>query len=107
MSLDSPSPLRVLVAGGGVAGLEALLALRDLAGDRVTLTLLSPEDAFVYRPMAVAQPFARGHARRHGLRTVTGNVDADLVRGALIEVDAERRTAVTDTGERLPYDALL
>ena len=30
---DRPDPLRVLIAGGGVASLEALLALRDLAGD--------------------------------------------------------------------------
>ncbi len=41
-----------------MAGLEALLALRDLAGDRVELTLLSPETDFVYRPMAVAEPLA-------------------------------------------------
>ena len=59
--------LRVLIAGGGVAGLEALLALRDLAGDRVELTLLSPETEFVYRPMAVAEPFGRGRADRHPL----------------------------------------
>jgi sulfide:quinone oxidoreductase len=52
-----PRPLQVLVAGGGVAGLEALLALRDLAGERVELTLLSPEAEFVYRPMAVAEPW--------------------------------------------------
>jgi hypothetical protein len=29
------NPLRVLIAGGGVAGLEAMLALRELADDRV------------------------------------------------------------------------
>ena len=29
-----PGPFHVLVAGGGVAGLEALLALRDVAQDR-------------------------------------------------------------------------
>jgi NADPH-dependent 2,4-dienoyl-CoA reductase/sulfur reductase-like enzyme len=33
---------RVLVAGGGVTGLEALLALSDLAGERIELTLLAP-----------------------------------------------------------------
>ncbi|CAN5577072.1 hypothetical protein BH20ACT19_BH20ACT19_02960 [soil metagenome] len=63
--MAGPSAFRVLVAGGGVAGLEALLALRDLAGARVELALLSPETDFVYRPMAVAEPFARGHAARH------------------------------------------
>jgi sulfide:quinone oxidoreductase len=37
-----------VVAGGGVAGLEALLALRALAGTRVELTLVAPHDEFVY-----------------------------------------------------------
>jgi hypothetical protein len=40
MSSETPPPHRVLVAGGGV---EALPALRDLAGERVALTLLTPE----------------------------------------------------------------
>lgn len=63
------SQLRVLVAGGGVAGLETLLALRHLAGDRIERTLLTPEPEFVYRPMAVAEPFSRGRAQRHRLDT--------------------------------------
>ena len=53
----SGSRTHVLVAGGGVAGLEALLALRHLAGDRVDLSLLSPRADFSYRPMAVAEPW--------------------------------------------------
>jgi len=98
---------RVVVAGGGVAGLEALLALRDLAGARVELTLLSPDPDFVYRPMAVAEPFARGHAVRHALADIARDLGVELVHGALTEVDAESRVAVTATGERLSYDALL
>jgi hypothetical protein len=34
--------LRVPIAGGGVAGVEALLALRALAGDMDDLELLAP-----------------------------------------------------------------
>ena len=33
---------RVVIAGAGVAGLEALVALHGLAGDRVDVTLVSP-----------------------------------------------------------------
>jgi len=40
---DRPERKRVLIAGGGVAGLETLLALRALAGDRVKVTILAPE----------------------------------------------------------------
>ena len=57
---------RVLIAGAGVAGLETLLALRALAGDRVEITLLAPELKFVNRSMAVDQPFKVQRAR--GLR---------------------------------------
>ncbi len=78
------TPLRVLIAGGGVAGLEALLALRDLAGERVQLTLLSPEREFVYRPMAVAEPFGRGHADRASLR-------GEAERAQIVAVRAQAR----------------
>ncbi len=105
--MTGPSAFRVLVAGGGVAGLEALLALRDLAGDRVELTLLSPDAEFTYRPMAVAEPFAHGHAARHSLTDIARDLGVELVHGALAEVDATSSATVTATGERLPYDALL
>jgi sulfide:quinone oxidoreductase len=97
----------VLIAGGGVAGLEAALALRDLAADQVSATLLSPEDDFVYRPMSVAEPFARGHARHHRLAAIAERLGLRFVRGALASVDGAQRQAVTAEGERLGYDALL
>lgn len=105
--LGSSSSFRVLVAGGGVAGLEALLALRDLAGDRVELTLISPEPEFVYRPMAIAEPFGRGRADRHPLADIASDLDAELICATLIEVDADHHIAITGDGERISYDALL
>jgi hypothetical protein len=60
---------RVLIAGGGVAGLETLLALHALAADRVEVTLLAPELKFVNRSMAVAQPFKRQRVRGLSWRT--------------------------------------
>jgi sulfide:quinone oxidoreductase len=98
---------RVLIAGGGVAGREARQARRDLAGVRVELALLAPEPDFVYRPMAVAEPFGRGQAAHHQLTRIAADVGAELIEGALAEVDAGARAAVTAGGERLPYDALL
>ncbi len=103
----SSGRFRVLIAGGGVAGLEALLALRDIAGDRVALTLLAPEAEFVYRPMAVGEPFGRGRADRHPLADIASEFDAELIQAGLAEIDAPGRAAVTDTGERVRYDALL
>src|SRR5688572_16896969 len=107
MSPETSAPHRVLVAGGGVAGLEALLALRDLAGDRVQVTLLTPERQFRYRPMAVAVPFGRGRMQRHDLADVARYTGAEIVRGELAEVDVAGRAAVTTDGRRLDYDSLL
>ena len=50
---------RVLVAGGGVAALEATIALRALAPDLVQVELLAPNEEFAYRPLAVTLPRAR------------------------------------------------
>lgn len=101
------APLNVLVAGGGVAGLETCFALRDLAGDRVQCTVLTPEEEFVYRPMAVAEPFARGKAQRASLYGITSDAGAKLVKGELASVDPGAREVATATGETLRYDVLV
>jgi sulfide:quinone oxidoreductase len=41
------SPAGVLIVGGGVAALEALMALRDVAGDRVLVTLVAPPERYM------------------------------------------------------------
>ena len=100
-----PAPFRVLVAGGGVAGMEAVLALRDLAGERVEITLLAPERTFAYRPMAVAVPFARGHVQRLPLAEFARETSARLVRGELAAVEPGH--ARTAEGRAIAFDALL
>jgi sulfide:quinone oxidoreductase len=98
---------RVLIAGGGVAGLEAAFALQELAGDRLRLTLLAPADEFVYRPAAIGEPFTSGWARRFSLAKLAAEAGAELVPGAAAEVDAQRRVVRTVEGAELSYDALL
>lgn len=97
----------VLVAGGGVAALEAVLALRVLAGPALELELLAPGEDFVYRPGAVMVPFGRGEARRVPLATLAEDQSLTLRHGALAEVDAGARTVLADTDEELAYDVLL
>src|SRR6476469_980549 len=99
--------LRVLIAGGGVAGLEALLALHDLAGERVETTLLAPDDDFVYRPLAVGEPFSLGHRERVPLADVARDAGAKLVRDGLERVDDAQHVVQTTSGETLRYDALV
>ncbi|HEY7629868.1 MAG TPA: FAD-dependent oxidoreductase [Thermoleophilaceae bacterium] len=105
--MNSGSRLNVLVAGGGVAGLEVLLALRDLAGDRVELTLLEPSSEFVFRPMATAETFGRGRGQRIKTSKIAADTGATLVPGALAAVDDARRRVTVDNGDELRYDALV
>src|SRR6185436_20343627 len=100
-------PLRVLIAGAGVAGLETLLALRDLAGARVDVTLLAPDAEFVVRAATVGEPFDRAQGRRLVLADVAREQHAELVRGRLFCVDAAARTVRTEAGDELAYDALV
>jgi sulfide:quinone oxidoreductase len=97
----------VLIAGGGVAGLEAAFALRELAGDRVAVTVLSAGEDFVYRPLSIGEPFNRSHAEHYGLKGLATEAGAELVPGTLAHVDTEARIARTTEGAELPYDALL
>jgi sulfide:quinone oxidoreductase len=104
---SSSEPFKVLIAGAGVAGLEAALALRDLAGDRVALTLLTASPEFVYRPMTVIEPFAYGTARRYPLDEIARDLDAGLVDGSFAWVDTAQRLAHAEDGREFAYDALI
>ena len=101
------SPAGVLIVGGGVAALETMMALRDLAGDRVRATLVAPEPDFVYQPMAVLEPFGLGEAGRYPLQRIAEDFGAALVRGGVAAVDARARRVVLDTGDTLTYEHAL
>jgi sulfide:quinone oxidoreductase len=97
----------VVIAGGGVAGLEALLALRALLGGRIDLTLVSQDDWFIDRPMTVAEPFGLGSAQRHSLPEIAGDFGAAFVRGTVTAVDAANRRVRGADGTDLDFDTLI
>jgi sulfide:quinone oxidoreductase len=103
----SNRPLRVVIAGGGVAGLETLLALSDLGEGRVDLTLVAAEPEFTYTPMVVAEPFAAGHAERRQLEPIARQVGARFIQQALAAVRPERHSVALTGGEELAYDVLV
>ncbi|MDQ5835132.1 MAG: FAD-dependent oxidoreductase, partial [Actinomycetota bacterium] len=98
---------KVLIAGGGVAGVEALLAFAALSPGRVSVELMAPEPDFVYRPLSVAEPFELAVVRRLPLAELAAEHDAHYRRDALVEVDPRRRVVTTRDGEELGYDSLL
>jgi sulfide:quinone oxidoreductase len=97
----------VVIAGAGVAGLETLLALRALAGDRVDITLVAPESKFVNNSMCVEQPFNPQRVRGIRLEHVAAEFNARLVCDELRRVDHAQRHALTKSGRRIPYDSLV
>jgi len=99
-------PAQVLIAGGGIAALELLLALRVLAGPHVAITLLTAQAEFAPRAMTVAEPFERGGAQTYEWSQIARDQDARLVLDALVAVDAAERSVVTQGGRRLRYDIL-
>lgn len=104
---DRLEPLEVLIAGGGVAALEALLALRALAGARVRVTLLAPDAEFVYRPLAVGEPFGLTRPRRLDLERIAAELGARRRADSLAGVDLARRVAHTGQGDELAFGALV
>jgi len=102
-----PAPPHIVIAGGGVAAVEAMLALRALAGRRPAITLLSAETELAPPAAAVATPFGFEPpaalpigplAERHGVRVRPGMLAA---------VEVPMRAAVLDDDRRLAYDHLL
>jgi sulfide:quinone oxidoreductase len=100
-------PTNVVVAGAGVAGLEAIIALRALAGDGVNITLLAPEHDFVYRPLSVGEPFALGAATRIPVADLASQFDLELRRDGLASVDTDAHTVELKNGETLHFDKLI
>jgi len=101
------SPARIVIAGGGPAAVEAMLALRDLAEDRVALTVVAPNRELELQPLRIAVAFGIDHPRGYALDRVAEAVRAGVVQAHLAAVDVERRAAVLADGRRLPYDALV
>jgi sulfide:quinone oxidoreductase len=98
---------RVLIGGGGVAGLEAAIALREMCNGGVEVEICSPGDEFVYRPFSVGEPFDTSHARRYDLRALTRDCGVALRKNSLASVDPAQRSATTRDGERISYDHLI
>jgi sulfide:quinone oxidoreductase len=97
----------VVIAGGGVAALEALIALHDLAPRRVHVTLIAPGPDFVYRPMAIAEPFCRGERTRHPLAGLANDFAADYVRDSIVDVDPAAAVVRCASGREHAYDSLI
>ncbi|TML96585.1 MAG: hypothetical protein E6G10_26655, partial [Actinobacteria bacterium] len=105
--MSPQTPLHVVIAGGGIAALEATMALRDLAEDRVRITLVAPERDFELKALRTAEPFSRDHVPHYPLSEIAARFESDLRVGAVAGVDAARHLARLTDGTELAYDALV
>jgi len=98
---SSAEPFNVLIVGGGVAALEAALALRDLGGERITTTMVAPTPEFVYRSATAREAFGYAVARRYPLGEIARDIGVDLRVDSFKWLDRERGVVHTETGEQL------
>ena len=98
---------RVVICGGGVGAIEALLGLRALLGLAADVDLIAPNRRFVYEPLAVAEPFGLARTRGFELAAVAAEHGAQLHVASLEAVEPDERRVAISAGTRLPYDRLI
>ena len=88
--------------------MECVLALHDLAGHLIRVTLLSPQQDFIHRQFSVGEAFGRSTAQAYPLTGfLQGPHGGELILDSLAAVDAGARHVTTGQGRRLAYDALV
>lgn len=97
----------VIIAGGGFAALEAAVALRALAADRVRLTFVSPDPYFRYRPAATLESFREGRPLLYNLRELVKGLRGRLEMSRLVAVSPQAKTVELESGRHLSYDRLI
>lgn len=105
--MEKGKPAKALIVGGGVGALEAALALRDLAGEKIEVELCAGRGDFVYRPFAVGEPYGASRVLRYNLERLAPRCGAEFRLANVARVDTARRCAHTQDGEEIPYDYLL
>jgi sulfide:quinone oxidoreductase len=98
---------RIVIAGGGIAGLEALVALRAHLGPEAQIELLEANTTLVERQRALSEPFDAVAPRRFDLARIASDHAAHLRPDRLASVEPGERSLRTVRGDTLAYDALL
>ena len=98
---------RIIIAGGGIAGLEALIALRGHLGAGAEIELLDVGSVLSQPQHAVAEPFGAAPAPDIDIAAIAAEHAAGVRIDQLASVDPDVRRVHTVRGDTLEYDALL
>jgi sulfide:quinone oxidoreductase len=97
----------VVIAGGGVGALEGLLALQDLAADRLRISVVTAARHVTYRALSVAEPFGAEPARRYDWEEIARDRGVRWIPDVVESVRPTARELETRDGPPVPYDGLL
>jgi sulfide:quinone oxidoreductase len=105
--MNATTSARIVVLGGGFAGLESAFLLRSRLGERADITLVSDRDTFLFKPNTIYIPFGAKPERlliplakpaaKRGIRFLQGRFEA-------LDPVARR---VRVEGWDIPYDYLV
>ena len=98
---------RIVVAGGGIAAIEFVLALRALIGDNAAIRLISPNPDLVLRPSLVAAPLGLLARQSYPMADLASDIGFTRVPATVSSVDAERRRVIVRGGDAIAYDTLV
>ncbi len=90
-----------------MAALEAVIALRSLAGERVTIELIAPDREFAWRSLVVAAAFGAANGASIELGAVAEAFNVSYINDGIASVDSRERVVMLAGGEQRQYDALV
>lgn len=104
----SPSaPAHVLIAGGGFAAVETMLALRALAPETIRVTLVSASPTLAYKPAATTEAFEKTQPRTYDLQAIADDLGASFRVDRLEAVASQDHSVRLASFAYLDYDALV
>jgi sulfide:quinone oxidoreductase len=107
LTMNGEEKLKVVIAGGGIAAVEGMLALHELARSRIDLEVVAPNEALSIPALGVAEPFGLSAPPAVPLADVCRDMGAARRRDSVRSVDIATRTLQTERGDEIAFDALL
>lgn len=99
---------RIVVLGGGFAGLETAFLVNHRLHDQVSITIVSDEPDFLFRPNTIYVPFGLDPDElRIPLTGPTSKQGIDFVHARVEDVDPGERLVRLAGHDPLPYDKLV